>query len=492
MTPTLLKSLHRLIAGSRGGSSGGLFRKTVVFSCFITIVPIVFFISRILPAQQSIFMSNLEEQIRSLAASIDETSVSAIIAEDYTPVIELCQKVLYESPNLEYVVLTRKETGFSLVTRQDGWRQTTLSGSWTDVPEDRENDLIVRANPWAEGEILHLSYPIDYADWTWGWVHLGLSSEQFNLQIAAIRRRILTIALLSIIIGMVGSFFFSSRLTRPIRSLNSSIQSLASGNLRARAEISTGDEVQQLADAFNSMAESLEQSQRALTTAKNFNENIIRSSISMLIVISPEGYITFVNRSVVQLLGYAQDEIVGLPLDRILVEPVHPDDSQTPTTMAILTSRNAIHCLERTFRSKDGSTIPVLLSGSAMQIDGQVEALVCSALDITERKHAEIELEQLHRKIVDASHLAGMAEVANNVLHNVGNVLKQRERLRRLSEGKGEWIPHPLSVARRVAHQGSSGRLGRLHCKRSQGTQTASLHGISRGAFRSGAAERLP
>jgi len=44
-------------------------------------------------------------------------------------------------------------------------------------------------------------------------------------------------------------------------------------------------------------------------------------------------------------------------------------------------------------------------------------------LDVTQRKHAEVELEKVHRQLVNASRQAGMAEVATSVLHNVGNVL---------------------------------------------------------------------
>jgi signal transduction histidine kinase len=43
--------------------------------------------------------------------------------------------------------------------------------------------------------------------------------------------------------------------------------------------------------------------------------------------------------------------------------------------------------------------------------------------EITERQRAEQELAILHRKLVDAAHRAGMAEIATDVLHNVGNVL---------------------------------------------------------------------
>ncbi len=43
--------------------------------------------------------------------------------------------------------------------------------------------------------------------------------------------------------------------------------------------------------------------------------------------------------------------------------------------------------------------------------------------DITALKQAELELDEAHRRLLDASRLAGMAEVASDVLHNVGNTL---------------------------------------------------------------------
>jgi PAS domain S-box-containing protein len=51
------------------------------------------------------------------------------------------------------------------------------------------------------------------------------------------------------------------------------------------------------------------------------------------------------------------------------------------------------------------------------------DQIVAITRDITERKSAEAKLEQMHEQLADASRLAGMAEIANNVLHNVGNVL---------------------------------------------------------------------
>ncbi len=43
--------------------------------------------------------------------------------------------------------------------------------------------------------------------------------------------------------------------------------------------------------------------------------------------------------------------------------------------------------------------------------------------EIEERKQIQLEVERVHRQLLDTSRQAGMAEVATNVLHNVGNVL---------------------------------------------------------------------
>jgi PAS domain S-box-containing protein len=49
--------------------------------------------------------------------------------------------------------------------------------------------------------------------------------------------------------------------------------------------------------------------------------------------------------------------------------------------------------------------------------------LVSNALEVAERKRAQAEREALHQQLVMASRQSGMAEIATNVLHNVGNVL---------------------------------------------------------------------
>jgi len=55
--------------------------------------------------------------------------------------------------------------------------------------------------------------------------------------------------------------------------------------------------------------------------------------------------------------------------------------------------------------------------------DGNIVGTFGSSKDITAIKDAETKIEEMHRQLLETSRLAGMAEVATAVLHNVGNVL---------------------------------------------------------------------
>ncbi len=55
--------------------------------------------------------------------------------------------------------------------------------------------------------------------------------------------------------------------------------------------------------------------------------------------------------------------------------------------------------------------------------DGQTLGAVAVIQDTTERKRQDVEIERVHKELMTASRQAGMAEVATNVLHNVGNIL---------------------------------------------------------------------
>ena len=64
--------------------------------------------------------------------------------------------------------------------------------------------------------------------------------------------------MLGLIMAVVLIYFFSKRLTKPLLEVNKAAKIIADGNFDRRLSIDSNDEIGQLADSFNYMAESLE------------------------------------------------------------------------------------------------------------------------------------------------------------------------------------------------------------------------------------------
>jgi len=163
----------------------------------------------------------------------------------------------------------------------------------------------------------------------------------------------------------------------------------------------------------------LEYAREELATSKFFVDNILRSMADSLFVITMDMAIGSVNRSLLNLLGYEEDELLGESPGRIFGEAFAQG-----AIMEALMMQGSVSGVESSFLSKDGREIPISVSGSLIKDEGgQFQGMVCVAQDITERKRMEEEKRQLHEQLLDTSRQLGMAEVASGVLHNVGNVL---------------------------------------------------------------------
>ena len=71
-------------------------------------------------------------------------------------------------------------------------------------------------------------------------------------------------------------------------------------------------------------------------------------------------------------------------------------------------------------RTRELATANASLQREEAQLKQKTQAL---QKEIEERKRMELENERIHRELLEKSRQAGMAEIATNVLHNIGNVL---------------------------------------------------------------------
>ncbi len=149
-----------------------------------------------------------------------------------------------------------------------------------------------------------------------------------------------------------------------------------------------------------------------------------------LVACDVKGHVTHYNRAAVKLFGIPAEETPGSARSAYpITAQVYLPDGTTPVArenrpLARALRGEKVNDVEFIIVRPNGAVRTAL--SSAQRLSGPAgEPLGALAVveDITEQRRAEEELERVHKQLLVASRQAGMAEVATNVLHNVGNVL---------------------------------------------------------------------
>jgi signal transduction histidine kinase len=242
-----------------------LFRTTIL--CWLLIVlTLGIFLLLVFPYQKKALIDGMISKANAISSSIAQVTTSAVVNEEYSEVIEHCMRVIEENPSIIYVVITRKD-GFSLVHKAKTWKIGQMSGIWNHAATVPPAGMFIK-NDLAEERVFHYSYPFSYSGINWGWINIGLSLREFNSDLRSIYVRTFFILVSCSIIGLLLSYFFARRLSYPIFLLTDITMRVAKGDLSARAELATGDELENLANSFNSMTESLQKSQKELRSTQ--------------------------------------------------------------------------------------------------------------------------------------------------------------------------------------------------------------------------------
>ena len=235
--------------------------------------------------------------------------------------------------------------------------------------------------------------PIEVADVRLGTVRLGYSYRAAEKEINAAQKQILLIGLVAAFIGGVVAYLLAGFISSPIKRITNAMGKVADGDLDTVLTIKRNDEVGALANSFNKMTQDL----RKTTISKDYVDNIIGSMSDTLIVVDPDAKIRSVNRATCDLLGYAEDELVGRDINLIVAseEPVF----KVKTTES-RHGRATLVNHEVNYVTKLGKQIAMLLSEAVLKDkEERVIGIAGLARDIEERKRAEQALRESEARL---------------------------------------------------------------------------------------------
>jgi signal transduction histidine kinase len=169
-------------------------------------------------------------------------------------VVDQAMQALTGDTAIDYVVIAKND-GFSIVIDRASWRTEKLGDIWR--PAHRMAASSIGTSPLFGRRVFKYAFPFDYSGLQWGWIHIGLSLDAYD---QSVRRTYQGTGLLALLCGglsLVISLVYAARLVRPIQVLHSAVEKVTHGDLSARAEVNSRDEIESLAVAFNDMARTI-------------------------------------------------------------------------------------------------------------------------------------------------------------------------------------------------------------------------------------------
>ena len=158
----------------------------------------------------------------------------------------------------------------------------------------------------------------------------------------------------------------------------------------------------------------------ALRESEERYRSIFETAASLIIALDENGIILDSNPRIKDILGYEQEEIIGSSIARI----IHPDDfTGVKEFLQKIQSNTYTHKNEYRMIDSKGKITNVIINTSVLNNKKKTKRTICIINDITERKRAQQEKEELHEQLLQTQKLESIGTLAGGVAHDFNNIM---------------------------------------------------------------------
>jgi PAS domain S-box-containing protein len=194
---------------------------------------------------------------------------------------------------------------------------------------------------------------------------------------------------------LASRFIIRRKFGRPIADITSGIELIARGDYDHSIPETEYQDVNAIVDLINDMADKICVADSELRERELLFRDIFNLAPYSCVVSDMEGRCVMVNEAFCRYLGFSADDLAGKRIDDLFGD--HDRSAEEGRRRELLRS-GAIENLEFLGRTKDGAPRYGIYSGKLITMGGR-QAVLSVILDITERKTAEREVQELNREL---------------------------------------------------------------------------------------------
>ncbi len=399
--------LHQMLFGTLRG-------QLILSVALVHAVLMSLFVVDLVRREHAFLVNRQVEEATALSQSLATSAADWIVADDVVGMQELVEGQR-RYPELLFAILA-DEQGRVLAHTDHSLRGLYLH----DLPQ--EEQTVTTRTP----ALVDVMVPAFLAGRHVGWARVGIGQQVAGRKLARITRSGISYAITAIVIGSFFAWFMGRRITRRLYAVQSTMDAVRAGDRQARCLVIGIDEAGAMAREFNTMLDSLAESDAKLLTASAYNRILIEANLDALMTIGPDGKITDVNAATESLTGCARGDLIGKDFSGYFT-----DTEKARIGYQEVFREGSVRDYPLELRHCGGHVTSVLYNASVYRDQkGEIEGVIAAARDVTERKRAE---EALRRAAEEIRDLYNHAPCGYHSLDKDGAFL-------RINETELEWL----------------------------------------------------
>lgn len=307
------------------------------------------------------------------------------------------------------------------------------------VLDESENEIYASA-PVNGGERITAKRTIQHLDQQIGQVEVSLTRRNITeAQQKTLYSTLVIMFCVVLSVVVVTHILLKVFLTKPLGNLTRGIERIASGSYEHFLPPVKQTDVDAIVQEVNAMAGQIAERDKALRESMKRYEELANLLPETVYEIDETGRFTFLNHSGFESFGVSQTELEkGLDIfDRFLPA----DREQVRENIDRVMEGERIGANEYKALRKDGTTFPVLVHSSRIVRGGKTVGVRAIAVDITDRKSIEEELEKL---------ATGIAHQVRNPVMTIGGFALRLQKRLAPDDTPQDWLKIILAEVRRL------------------------------------------